>query len=79
MLKTALGQNRTVSLVLGAVVPASLGKEAWRCQLSWRHILRRGREEIGAKTKDGNLCKCCPAFSPKYGGSVTSSTDTLEG
>lgn len=68
MLKTALGHSRTASLVLGAVVPASLGKEAWRCQLSWRHILRRCTEEIGAKTKEGNLCECCPAFSPKYRG-----------
>lgn len=51
MLKTALGQSRTASLVLGAVVPASLGKEAWMCQLSWRHILRRSREEMGQRLK----------------------------
>lgn len=33
MLKTALGQDRTALLALGAVVPASLGKEAPTCQL----------------------------------------------
>lgn len=33
----------------------------------------------GAKTKDGKSCECCPAFSRKPGGSVTSLADTLEG
>lgn len=40
--------------------------------LSWRFYL-------GAKAKNGNLCKCCPASSPKHGGSMTSLAGTLEG
>lgn len=39
--------------------------------LSWRLYPR-------AKAKNGNLCKCCPASSPKHGGFVTSLAGTLE-
>lgn len=46
--------------------------------LSWRHIQGDAGRKTGAKAENGNLWKCCPASSPKHGGSVTSLAATLE-